>query len=319
MRFIDVFVKKILEEKGSFDMEWTKDGCKDVTYYHFMQDVIGNARYVYGSYSWNNHLFYANIRDDVKLVAIVSDNKVYIIEEFMLNANSYYLKDKPLPERAVLFYDYVRDVNNYANDEVLKEYLSTLKIPDVYEEMSEDVVMMARKLLFTGGKYSKEKVDLFSADDVAHFLCGHWVLGLKNEIIGRLSLRSEYWTNEKTFITKVEKAMQEPKLVAEKWELMMAEGLMSVQNAKSVNVEFEMNGVKASGKMNPDKLMRFLIGESWNGKIDDYDFLTRTEGEKVYKKLNANWRENPLMCKHITTISYGKKLLYDERLVEVDA
>lgn len=320
MRFIDEFVKKALEEKGSFNMERTEESKKDITYYHFMQDAVGNARYIYGCYSWNNPIFYANVeRDDRRLVAIVSQEKVYIVDEFMVRANTYYLKGNPLPENAMLFEDYVKEVNTYANDVVLEEFLSTIDIPDNSEETGKEVKKVARELLFTGNTYQKKKVELFKSNDVVYLLCGYIALGLKEEIMRRLELEREYWSNEKSFITKVEKAMQKTNLVAENWEIEMAKGLREVPNAKSVTVEFKMDDIKATGKMEPSKLMRLLIGKEYGGKIDYYDFIVHSEGKRVFENLNADWYDNPLTCKHITKISYGKRLLFDERLVEVDA
>lgn len=315
--FIDKFITEALENTGSFDIAWTKDGCKDVTYYHFMQDRVGRARYIYGSYSWNDSVFFAEIKNKPVLAAIVAEGKVYIVDDYMFSTYIYRYQNAVLPENAILFDKYVGEVTEYANKEVLEEYLETLETTYVPEKLETDVEETARRVLFTGKSPERKWIKPLNMNDVARFLCGYIVLGLKEEIIRRLEQDRAYWVAEKTLATQIERLIQEPSLIAEPWEMEMAKGLREVPDAKSVNVEFVMNGSKANGKMEPSTLMRILV-KGDGGKIDDYDFINCSEGKGLYYLFGANYYKNPLTCKHITKISYGKRLLFDEKLVEVN-
>ena len=282
-KFIEKFVEEVLKNTNSFSIEW-KEGCKDVTNYHFVQDKVGKARYVYGSYSWNDELFFSGLKNSPKLVAIVSDDTVYIVDEYVLKATQFHLKGESLPSQAVLFDDYVKEVTRYANEEVLKEYISSLDIPELPERFEKSALEKAREILLRGGPTFEKEVTPLSRDDVAEYLCGFYP-DLAEKIVGVLDRDRELWSAGKAFDTQV-------------------------------NVEFVMNGSKANGKMEPSTLMRKLIGD---GRIDDYDFINRSEGKGLYYLFGANYYKNPLTCKHINKISYGKRLLFDERLVEVDA
>ena len=312
-KFIEKFVEEVLKNTNSFSIEW-KEGCKDVTNYHFVQDKVGKARYVYGSYSWNDELFFSGLKNSPKLVAIVSDDTVYIVDEYVLKATQFHLKGESFPLQAVLFDDYVKEVTRYANEEVLKDYIASLDIPELPERFEKSALEKAREILLRGGTTSEKEINPLSRDEIAEYLCGFYP-DLAEKIVGVLNRDRELWSAGKAFDTQVNQILKEPDLVAERWEIEMAKGLREVPDAKSVNVEFVMNGSKANGKMEPSTLMRKLIGD---GRIDDYDFINCSEGKRLYYLFGAYYYKNPLTCKHITKITYGKRLLFDERLVEVD-
>ena len=313
--FMEKFVNEALENKGSFDIMWKEDGHKDTTYYHFMQDRVGKASYIYGSYSWNDAIFFAETSIKPKLAAIVAEGKVYIVDDYIFSTYIYRLDGKPLPENAVLFNKYFNEITEYANKEVLEEYLDTLEIGFVPEKLENDVRETARRVLFTGKRLEREWIKPFNLNEVAHYLCGYTVLGLKEEIIRRLERDESYWKAEKTLAKQIERLIQEPSLIAEPWEIEIAKGLREVPDAKSVNVEFVMNGARASGKMEPSTLMRLLIGGE---RIRSYDFINYSEGQGLFYLFGADHYKNPLTFKHITKITYGKRLLFDERLLEVN-
>ena len=117
----------------------------------------------------------------------------------------------------------------------------------------------------------------------------------------------EKWISQKSLSEKIRDLMSNPETASDR-ELKIAEGLRSV-NAKTVVVEFEMNGKRASGKMTPLTILSKLRR---NDNFDSYDFEVTKQGEEILKDLGAGsyWSENALRCKHITKITYGKKELY---------
>ena len=96
------------------------------------------------------------------------------------------------------------------------------------------------------------------------------------------------------------------------YEVEIANGLNSI-DAKSVTVEFEVNGKTASGKMDPDKIVYILCHSD---DIDDYNFITCRQGKEVMKALDiktygADARR--LYPSDITKITYGRKVLYKRK------
>ena len=89
---------------------------------------------------------------------------------------------------------------------------------------------------------------------------------------------------------------------------------MSV-DAKTITVEFSLNGKSDSEKINPDKLIRKLIEKDY---FSGYDFEVSKRGDALIEKLGAaTWRSDKdgkevLTCKNITKITYGKKILYEK-------
>lgn len=97
--------------------------------------------------------------------------------------------------------------------------------------------------------------------------------------------------------------------VALLWERKIADGIGGVE-AKTVTVEFELNGRKTSAKINPETIIRKMID---NDYFSGYDFEVVKRGDELIKKLGAKeWgeTENVLRCRNITKITYGRKELY---------
>lgn len=78
MKLIEKFAKEVLNNKGSFTIDIphnNKDGNKT---YHFIQDEVGKARYVYGISNYWDANFYAQLDTKPKVIAIIAEEK-YIL------------------------------------------------------------------------------------------------------------------------------------------------------------------------------------------------------------------------------------------------
>ena len=134
---------------------------------------------------------------------------------------------------------------------------------------------------------------------------------MKKLVFAKLENDKKYWMSVKAHRIAVENLMNDPNTV-KPFEMEIAKALRSV-DAKTLKVEFEMNGKTAIGKIEPYYLMRRLINDDY---FLGHNFYTSKEGDAILSKLGATSRAfetNHLTCKHITRITYGKKELYIRR------
>lgn len=310
-RLIDQFVEKVLNTTESFMLEAKR--YNDTVYHFFMQCNVGKAKYVYGKYTYGDKNFYINLEERFYLVAIVSDGKVYVVNRYSLEILDNE-KVFQLPEDIFLIQDIVEKENKYVESVVFTEFYKTLgEKPITDRDLLQRCVNETRRILFA--KESIESVPvitpMFNEQDIADSLCG--ILDLKTEAMKRLEDKKEEWVYKKSFNSKVRELMKNYSVV-EDYQIKIAKGLNSV-DAKTVVIEFELNGKKASEKIKPNIIIGKMINDDY---FCDYDFQTRKAGEILISKLGAatskwcsdNERE-VITCKHITKITYGKKVLYE--------
>lgn len=310
MKLIDKFANKVLNENGSFTITINNDG-EDTLNYYFLQNNVGKARYIYGAKSWNDNKLYSNVNLKLKLVAIVSDENIYIVDEIFLQVYKRYVYEEILlPENTIIFDEFVKDKNEYVSNVIFTDFYNALEVEDVTNERTvEECKKRAREYFFSKdltALYEDEKIGkIFTARDIANVLCGF--ISIEEESKKRLDREKRDWISKKSINEKIRSLMSDSETIFD-WEIEIAEGLRSV-DAKTVNVEFEMNGKRASGKVNPDAIIRAL---KTNGNFSEYDFKVIKQGDKVLEDLGAGgyWSKNPLRCKHINKITYGKKELY---------
>lgn len=307
-RLIDKFVEKVLNITESFMIETGKSETNK-KYHFFIQSNVGKARYVYGDYSYINENFNTDLSLNPQLIAIVADGKIYIIDEFKLDV---YGEDAELPENVFKLTDIVIKENAYVESVIFADFYKSLKENDVTDEdLLKKCKDEARRVLFAKNPVVNEPTikNMFSAQDIANSLCG--VINLESEAVKRLVADQENWIYKKSYNKKIKELMKNH-LIAADYEMEIAEGLRSV-DAKTVTVEFELNGKKESAKMNPDTIIRHMQN---NDYFSRYDFEVTKRGDELIKKLDAaTWRGNSsgkevLTCQNITRITYGKKELY---------
>lgn len=312
-RLIDVFSKKVMETTESFLINGKNDLKNDKNYV-FMQCSVGKARYVYSSYGYNIENFHSDLKLKPELVAIVSGENIYIVDE--LNLDVWQHKEDALPKNVYYIKDVFAQMIEYAKTVIFTEFYNSLEVEPITEtdklERCND--MARRKLLsldntdnsYTAKAY-KDLDKIISLQDVANSFCGF--CDLDEEIRKRLLERKGHWIACKSLDDIVEQKIQD-KSVVEQYELDIIQALREA-DAKMVNIEFELNGEKAIGKISPATISRCLINFDC---FDSWNFDTRKNEKKILEKLGAvdyNYYEKPcLRANNISEITYGKKTLY---------
>lgn len=318
MSIINEFAKRVLSENGSFSINI--DEKRHIKNYHFIQDRVGNARYIYGMYDFDNDSFYSERDTKIQLVAIVADGLIYITNWCFFDW--YISKGENPPESVVTIESFVKAMNvkndsvNYA---IFKEFYDSLPTIELDDYILESCKTEARRYLFTHENIGEiksiefsdvsERLDeLFKEKDYTDILCGFKKV---EEIVQqRLEEKKDGWVRVKsrieTIIDYIKRYRDND--IAFDWEIKMANSLKSV-DAKTVTVEFEMNDKTASGKINLDRFNSVLVR---NDSFDKYDFTTTKQGSELLKELLGADRYNSthLRCENITKITYGKKELY---------
>ncbi|MBC5688159.1 hypothetical protein H8S37_04325 [Mediterraneibacter sp. NSJ-55] len=307
-RLIDKFAEKVLKTTESFMVE--SGNCDtDKRYHFFIQCNVGKARYVYGEHSYRDEKFHTDLDLNPKLVAIVADDKIYIVDEFELDI---YRGETELPENIFKLIDIVIKENEYVKSVIFADFYKSLKENDITgEELLKECKDEARRILFVKNPVVNESTieSMFNQQDIANSLCG--VINLELEAVKRLESKKENWIYKKSYNKKV-KELVENRSVVKDYEVKIAEGIRSV-DAKTVSVEFELNGRKEFAKMNPHRVIRCMMD---NDYFSAYDFETTKRGYELIRKLDAaTWRGNNngkevLTCRNITKITYKKKELY---------
>lgn len=310
MRLIDKFVEKVLNELLSFNIVMKKEKTEGDITYHFIQSIVGKARYIYGICDYWDDKFYSKLDLKPELVAIVSDGTVYIVNEYFFGVDEWSKHKDSLPENTVGFDAVVEKENEYVKDVIFPELYKGIRVNEINDSDLISCKKRARSILFSKDiVFTEEKPEsIFNENDVANMLCG-FIDDIGTEAKRRFEAKKDYWINAKSVNQKIIELMQDEN-TAEKWEFEIAEGLRNV-DAKTVVVEFELNGKKASAKINPDTVLDKLIN---NDYFNNYSFEVAKHGSELIQKLGAaEWEsENGevLRCKHISKITYKKKDLY---------
>ena len=98
MKNINIFVQQVLQDNTkSFEIH---DGSR---HYCFVQGRVKNAKYVYGEYSYYNEYPHASLYEKLKLVAIVANGIIYMVESMFLG----FPNDS---DKIINFSDYMKDI-----------------------------------------------------------------------------------------------------------------------------------------------------------------------------------------------------------------
>ena len=282
--------------------------------YHFIQSRVGNAVLIYAVRTYNN-LYDAYRYAAPEMIAIKStsyeNNIVYIIKESFFNI--YYCYDKAnisLPDGIEKYEDYKKSLETYVNDKLIPEYYKLLEPEELTEAEIKNysIAVKARKSILDGKQEdSIRKIEL-EFSDVDNILC---------EFTDIYSIADKKFNNSKAEFAS-DKAIQNAiknmidnnKVKVFDWEKEIADALnlfLSDSHKKNVNVEFKINKITSTGKMNARNLKDILIH---NASIDEYNFSTNSEGVAVMMRLGS---VSYLTCENISKISYGCKTLYERK------
>lgn len=303
---IEEFVNKVLTTDKSFNLS------KDNLTYHFIQDNVGEARYIYGD--CGGDAFYTQLNNQYQVVAVVKGGVVYIINRCMFGLYSYTDPDSiELPEHTMILNDCVKMFNQGFVHSDFPKWYAGLE-PQEVSDLDVYIGDARRALLCSGGVQAPSPEAIFDESNVASMLAGFTTVA---EIEGQYFDGSkQQYINHKTKNTAISQLIAQGK-AAEPWEIAMAEALRNI-DTKTVTVEFQFKDKTGSGKFKPSLLIGELLGKR---NIDSYNFASRVAGQRLIAELGAKdlaWKddENALTCKDITKITYGRKVLYERGEVE---
>lgn len=313
MILLDKFVKKILKENETSSFRIVEGD----RFYNFIQTSIGKARYVYGAYCLSNEYLLSNLDKQYTLAAIVSDGIVYVVDRYFFHI--YYSDDTAVPETVKYLSDFRKELNQYVIDSVFPKFYEEVSTDGVSEnDIFSDCKQAAREYRLSGVCTEEQLIeDLLESlpepltmQDAADILCR---VKPKDELALKRLKGLKDWSICKATIEKIMEYMKDPNLV-EDWEVTMAKDITSVE-AKTIKVEFELNGKVASEKIEPSIVLKKL---KQTDNFSHYDFISGVKGMVLMCSLGASEYqrdENSLTCNNIRRITYGRKVLY-RRVVE---
>lgn len=310
---IEQFVERVLIDHSSFILT-----NNDWNYFSFIQEKIGDGRYVYfKTNSCYGHLAdLAEVDCTPQLVAIIANNIVYIINSNIFNG---YGRTLPILKNVLYMENVLKECNHNIAQNTFPRLFAELHFNKITENNKsdwEDCKYMAREALITGDRLTWADCDIeLTITDIAKSLCGF--KDIDSRVKELFKKNKKVYKARKATLIKIEEFMKEresSKVVLD-WEMELAKGLRSV-DAKTVTVHFCMNGKTKSAKLEPDEIIRKLC---WHANFSCYDFAVAKRGEEVIEALCAESvggnGSNPLLtCEHITKVTYGKKVLYERQV-----
>lgn len=282
--------------------------------YHFIQSRVGNAVLIYAVRTYNN-LYDAYRYAAPEMIAIKStsyeNNIVYIIKESFFNI--YYCYDKAnisLPDGIEKYEDYKKSLETYVNDKLIPEYYKLLEPEELTEAEIKNysIAVKARKSILDGKQEdSIRKIEL-GFSDIDNILCEF--TDIYNIADKKFNNSKAEFASDKAIQNAIKNMIDNNKVKVFDWEKEIADALnlfLSDSHKKNVNVEFKINKITSTGKMNARNLKDILIH---NASIDEYNFSTNSEGVAVMMRLGS---VSYLTCENISKISYGRKTLYERK------
>lgn len=281
---------------------------------------IGQAEYIYTMREFLDEKdIVTDIYDKLEMTAIVKNRTIYMIKPYNVMSS---LKEE-YPENVFnLNDDYMDKINLQINKKVFNELYNGLETVSLTEGEVNDCMKEARRILTYKkdiNKYISDRlnknIERISVQKFADSLCG--VVDLEEFVRMNFESKKDMLIKLKSRMERIKLFVDHPETVLKKYEQCIIEALHSV-DAKTVQVKFYYNGKTASGKIDKEKLLRII---SSNDYFSSFNFTTMIGGEKVINDLGANmWRRDktePLTCKHINKITYGKKILYERTEVNI--
>lgn len=304
MKIINEFINHINNGESSFIINRESERkivCTCAT--------IGRAKFVYANYSYRS----ITSIDKMELIAIVVDETIYIVSGYILDV--WRNDNDELPENVINFSEATKDYN-YRAKSYFQSFYDGLSVEEVqmeeiikdYEEY--DLQQRARQYILDGKGQPEISLseEFITTDEVRDILAGYE--DFDKIVLKKLEATKKFWLRTKAYRTVIKKLMESS--IVKPYEVKICKALNNL-DVKTVKVEFNMNGTTATGKVNPQEIVRMIIN---NDYFSNYNFCNGREGESIIKKLGASaikWRgenSNVLTCEHIVKITYGKKVIY---------
>ena len=300
LSILEKFAETVREEVGSFEMTLNTEGIL-----RCMQLKIGNARLVYRIEATDADC--VDIRLMAKLLAIVYDEKVYLVSRYDPDLSPYYLERIP---EGVYYLSQLTDEQNQA-----------VTIPvnrQLYEELDVDIqentfIWTQARTLKLNGKtempVAYDTVSKLEKQDIVDWMCGFTTL--EDRIRRKFHEEEGRWIYTKRENLSTQSCLDSPDLV-EPYEQAIADALLTREKENNITVTFRKNGNTAAAKISAARLWDALVKRD---TFSSYMFQTIKSGEQLLKTLGCNetYRSttNRLTCQDIVSIKYGHSILYN--------
>lgn len=278
---------------------------------HFIKDTVGKATYIYGEYGFDKD-FFVHLDKKFEVVAIATDNVVYIVDTYMFSDYEITRSGKDLPDGVRWFRDYHNELNEKLTNEFFPRYYENL-VPTGVGSFDESLLdEFARNELLGNGDPRKGQLDRDSKVteyDIAKLLAG---FENEQEIFAECVNRSAgIYNSRKSREVATARYIAEHDVV-EDYELRIAEAIRNTE-AKNVVVWFEKHNKQSSAKISPQNIQRVLIRRF--DYFSTYSFMNGEEAKRMFFEIGATdngWGENHnrLTTKDIVKIMYRGKAIY---------
>lgn len=306
---LEQFKEKVLSTDESFTI-------KTKSYdYCFLLNKVNDVKLIYGSKSLNNTYFYINRSIKYELSAIIKDEKIYLIDRYFFDIwSDDYNKINELNDNDIYLFDmYKTELYQNILDTTFKRFYDDLEYDDI-NEIDEFILKRVKRDVKMEILYNKDysqNIDMeynYSYEIYIKHLCGLENLYELTSINLNTENEINKWIGKKSQI----KAKQYIKENIDKFlnenEINLYNSIKELDklNCKKVNIEFELNGYVASGKIELEKIEFAIIN---NDNFGEFDFETRDKGKQLLRKLNINnySDEKQLTYDKIARISYRGK------------
>lgn len=278
---------------------------------HLIKDTVGKATYIYGEYGFDKD-FFVHLDKKFEVVAIATDNVVYIVDTYMFSDYEITRSGKDLPDGVRWFRDYHNELNEKLTNEFFPRYYENLVPTGVDGFEDSRLEELARIELLGNGEPHKGQLDRDSKVteyDIAKLLAG---FENEQEIFAECVNRSAgIYNSRKSREVATARYIAEHDVV-EDYELRIAEAIRNTE-AKNVVVWFEKHNKQSSAKISPQNIQRVLIRKF--DYFSTYVFMNGEEAKRMFFEIGATdngWGENQnrLTTKDIVKIMYRGKAIY---------
>lgn len=283
---------------------------------YLVKDVVGKAVVLYGQDLYGTSDF-LNFDNELKIVAIFSNNRCYIMEKYIFSQWGTSPNGESLPLGVKWFSDYVRELNDELTNIVFPKWYQEL-VPTPLKSKywdDNDLEVWARYTLLDKPPFKEglDKESMVDTNTVAQILCGF--VEKETAFVSNISKAIDTYNIRKCQETEIQQYIDTHKVI-EDYEMSIINSIKNI-TAKTVTVYFEKDGKQASGKIVPEVIKRKCL---YRDDFSSYDFNNRVEGQWVLNTLNAtSFRgiENNLYVKDITSITYRGREIYRRKEISV--
>lgn len=306
---VNEFVKKVLNTDESFTLMEFDENERPIKWLNFVQQKVNFAKYIYGFYTYRKSESETTLEKDWTLVAIVRYQDVYLYSDYVLN--TWKSDTNELPEHLYRYEMYVASVKDKIRTKVFPDFLDTLPVKEIIDEKYLHELKNEARYAFCCGKddlpsYLYSENDIVTEQDVANSLVG--TCDIYEFSRQRFASNSEKYEKMVAKRTALCNLLKDPASLFTKEEMKMVDGLKSI-SGKMLTVTFSRNGNSATAKISRYNVLEKL---AHNTDFSSYSFATYVSGEKLMEILYPGGRvcSSNLKCDDITTIMFGKKIIY---------